>query len=582
LKVKIAITFFLFLPVLLFSQQQFYLKGEVRDEAGNLLQNVSINHPRSGYVFYTGMTGGFGFQNSIQKDSLIFYLPGFQKLLVVADALVYNTITLKKANTAPKRLYTLSSLTKNLRFENQRQWLTGDESYADIVENGFIAASQFPSTHLTLNIDRAAYSNIRRFLNTKTPVPPDAVRLEEFLNYFNFKYKEPPDNQTFQIQTELTTCPWNEANQLLFARITSKKVPLDKLPPSHLVFLIDISASMDMASRLPMLKAGFNGLVNNLRPQDSVSVVVYGGTVGILLPPTSGSDKQAIMNAIDSIQPGGSTPGESGVKMAYRLAKQHYIKGGNNRIILATDGDFNVGLRSDSELEELIMAEKENGIYLTCLGVGMGNYKDSKIQTLAQKGNGNFAYIDNYAEAEKVLIKEFTQTLYAVADDVRLSVLFDPAIIKEYRLIGFDNKVGAIKDTMATVDGGEIGSAYSILVAFEITPARTTPEAKQPVQLTLNYFNAGKRDKELELTTRPALSVIPFDSTAKEYQFASAVIMFGSMIKESRYAKSITWDKIQAIANKAADLTNPSQKEFLDLVTQAKELYSKKKKFTLR
>lgn len=575
LRYLFIIAFACLTPVVLHAQY-YYLKGEVKDEAGNLLQNVSIRHPKSGYIFYTGMSGGFGIQNTAPKDTLVFSLDGYQKQTLLIDADQFNTVTLKKA--AASRLYKLASLTANLRFENQKQWLVGNESYVSTVENGFVPADKYAATQLTLNVDRAAYSNIRRFINTKKQVPPDAVRIEEMLNYFNFHYTEPANGQTFQIHSALTTCPWNEANQLLLARITSKKVPLDKLPPSHLVFLIDISASMDMDNRLPLLKAGFNGLVNNLRAQDSVSIVVYGGTVAVMLRATSGADKQKILNAIDSIQPGGSTPGESGVRLAYNVARQHFIKGGNNRVILATDGDFNVGVRSEEDLEQLISEQKESGIYLTCLGVGMGNYKDSKIQTLAQKGNGNFAYIDSYAEAEKVLIKEFTQTLYTVADDVQLNVQFNPAEVKEYRLIGFDNKVGAIRDTTATVEGGEIGSAYSIMLAFEITPQPGAGEARQPVQFALHYLNAGQRNKQEVLESRPALPLTPFDSLAKEYQFASAVIMFGSMIKESRYVKNMSWEKILAIANQSADLANPSQKEFINLVTQAKELYSKKRK----
>jgi Ca-activated chloride channel family protein len=241
---------------------------------------------------------------------------------------------------------------------------------------------------------------------------------------------------------------------------------------------------MDLPNRLPLLKSGFKALVNNLRPVDSVSIVVYGGTVGLAMPTTGGGQKEKIFRTIDSLQAGGSTPGESGIKLAYSVARNHFIKGGNNRIILATDGDFNVGLRSESELEEMIAAQRESGIYLTCLGIGMGNYKDSKIQTLAQRGNGNFAYIDSYAEAEKVLLKEFMQTLFSVADDAYLTVKFNDAYVKDYRLIGFDNKYGAIRDTTARIEGGEIGSAYSILVAFEVVPSQLGIEAMQQKKQT--------------------------------------------------------------------------------------------------
>jgi Ca-activated chloride channel family protein len=358
-------------------------------------------------------------------------------------------------------------------------------------------------------------------------------------------------------------------------------VPLDSLPPTNLVFLIDVSGSMDMPNRLPLLKAGFRGLVTNLRATDSVSIVVYGGTVGVMLDATSGAEKQKIFNVIDSLQPGGATPGESGIKLAYSVARNHFIKGGNNRVILATDGDFNVGLRSETDLEELITTQRESGIYLTCLGVGMGNYKDSKIQALAQKGNGNFAYIDNYAEAEKVLLKEFLQTLYAVADDVYLNVQFDPHLVKSYRLIGFDNKVGAIKDTSATVEGGEIGSGFSMMVAFEIVPLvplqKEGSPAIRPVTFNLQYKEPNGK-KQLEFADAPSVTFLPLAKQEKQYTFAAAVIHFGSLLRESKFAKEGSWNDVLDLATPSADPSNPSQMEFITLVHQAKSIYGKKRK----
>ncbi|HVE61197.1 MAG TPA: von Willebrand factor type A domain-containing protein, partial [Chitinophagaceae bacterium] len=420
---------------------------------------------------------------------------------------------------------------------------------------------------------------VRRFLNTKTLVPPDAVRIEEMLNYFNLDYHEPKNKKTFEINAALTNCPWNLNNQLLFATIRSKKVPLDSLPATHFVFLIDISGSMDMTNRLPLLKSGFRGLVQNLREKDSVSIVVYGGVVGIMLNTTSGAEKQKIFNVIDSLQPGGSTPGESGIKLAYSIARKHFIKNGNNRVILATDGDFNVGVRSEEELEEMIVAQKESGIYLTCLGVGMGNYKDSKIQTLAQKGNGNFAYIDNYPEAEKVLLKEFVQTLYTVADDVYLNVFFDPVYVKEYRLIGFDNKVGAIKDSFSIIEGGEIGSGFSMIVAFEIVPTNklSEPGMKQPAAFRLQY-KLPREIKENEVIEKPLIEFHELQQQDKFYRFASAVICFGSLLRESKYIKEMPWDEIIELATSSADVHQPVQQEFLTLLQQAKLIYSKKVK----
>jgi Ca-activated chloride channel family protein len=572
----IAICLLLFHSVV--QAQQFYLKGEVRDEAGTPLQNVMILHP-SGYIFYSGSTGTFGILSSSPHDSLAFSLDGYQKQKTLLQAANYSTIVLRKA-PKPARTFKLVSLTQNLRFESQQQWFTGEETYASTIENGMVPAERYPSTALTLNVDRASYSNIRRFLNSKSPVPPDAVRMEEMLNYFNFNYREPPPGKVFDIQTVLTTCPWNPNNQLLFAQINSRKLNLDSLPPTHLVFLIDVSGSMDMPNRLPLLKSGFKALVNNLRPVDSVSIIVYGGVVGMALPTTGGDEKDKIFKTIDSLQPGGSTPGESGIKLAYSVARNHQIKGGNNRIILATDGDFNVGVKTENELEEMIGAQRESGIYLTCLGIGMGNYKDSKIQALAQRGNGNFAYLDSYAEAEKVLLKEFLQTLYSVADDAYLNVKFNPAYVKEYRLLGFDNKVGAIKDAEAIVEGGEIGSAYSILVAFEIVPKAPAIPYKQLqglIDFSLQY-KIPQQSRLDHVVVSPEVSFIPFAEIPRCHQFATAVILFGSLLRKSKFVKDAPWNQILQIAANSVDQENFSQKEFISIVQQAKLIYTKKRK----
>jgi Ca-activated chloride channel family protein len=459
--------------------QQFYIRGEVKDESGNPLQNVNILLHATGYVYHTGSYGSFGILTNRNTDTLTFSLDGYQKEKRVVNPDNYVTVRLKLVSAASSNIHRnkLASFTKGLNKDVQKQWFTGDETYASIIENRFISAGKYPSTGMSLNIDRASYSNIRRFINTNTFVPPDAVRIEEMLNYFNETYSEPEEGKLFKIKSVLTGCPWNQDNQLLFINVNSKKLNLDTLPPSNLVFLIDISGSMDMPNRLPLLQSAFRLLVNNLRAKDTVTIVVYGGAVGINLNPTSGAEKEKILKVIDELVPGGSTPGESGIRLAYNIAQSHFIKGGNNRVILATDGDFNVGLKTEDELDELISQRRQSGIYLTCLGVGMGNYKDSKIQMLARKGNGNFAYLDNFQEAEKVLMTEFTQTLYAVADNVSMNVDFNPDYVKEYRLIGFDNKVGALNDTTSVIEGGEVGSGHSMIVVFEINPTDFNKDA---------------------------------------------------------------------------------------------------------
>ena len=560
--------------------QQYYLKGEVKDEEGKPLQNVSILQASTGYLYYSGQDGSFGLVFNRKKDSLSFFIDGYQKQKTLADASNYVRIKLKRQQNVTSSRYKLSSLTENLKRDAQQRWLLGDETYASIVENRFIDSKSYPSTGVTLNIDRAAYSNVRRFLTMNNKVPTDAVRIEEMLNYFNFNYSEPADSKTFEIAPVLTQCPWNPANQLLLTTVRSKKISLDSVPPANLVFLIDVSGSMDMPNRLPLLKSAFRGLINNLRPVDSVSIVVYGGLVAIMLNATSGAEKEKIFNVIDSLEPGGNTPGESGIRLAYSVARNHFIQKGNNRVVLATDGDFNVGVKSETELEDLIKEQSKSGIYLTCLGVGMGNYKDSKIQVLAQKGKGNFAYLDGYAEAEKVLMQEFMQTFYSVAEEAYLNIQFNPEYVKEYRLIGFENKMGAIRDTLASIEGGTIGSAFSMLVAFEIMPVNTSPTQEnimQPARFSLRY-KLPRSKNFLQETAEPEMHWAPIPQLHKSYQFALSVIMFSSLLRDSRFVKLISWNEVATLATSSVNAAIPSQKEFLSLVQKAKDLYTKKKK----
>ncbi|HSU27396.1 MAG TPA: von Willebrand factor type A domain-containing protein [Chitinophagaceae bacterium] len=566
--------------------QQYYIRGEIRDESGNPIQNVTILQVKTGYIFKSGSSGTFGILTNQAFDTLQFSMDGYwqEKMLVNSDNYVNVKLRSLPTSATSIRRDKLASLTRDLEKSEQRSWFTGDETYASIIENHFVNAKKFPNTSLSLNVDRASYSNIRRFITLKSLVPPDAVRIEEMLNYFNLNYSEPQNKDLFKLQTTLSTCPWEPNNQLYYVNLSSKKINFDTLPPSNLVFLIDVSGSMDMPNRLPLLKSAFRLLVNNLREKDSVAVVVYGGTVGVMLNTTSGCEKEKILNAIDELAPGGSTPGESGVKLAYSVARNHFIKGGNNRVILATDGDFNVGMKTEDELNELISQHRESGIYLTCLGVGMGNYKDSKIQILAKKGNGNFAYLDNFKEAEKVLLKEFTQTLYAVADDVYMDIRFNAEYVRQYRLLGFDNKVGALSDSLSTIEGGEIGSGHSMMALFEIVPTEINKGAIE------DEFTGGKfADISLQYrlpndTTQFHFNYAsPFKFTAAAdldncFHFSAAVAMFGSMLRASSFSKNMNWNDIITLAGQAPGANDLLQKEFISLVQQAKTLYSKGKK----
>jgi len=585
LKAACHIAIFLFLSLSVYAQQ-FYVRGEVTDEAGNILQNVVILQHKTGYVFRSGSAGTFGILSNQQIDTFSFSMQGYrtERLLVNADNYLRVKMKLLPASATHAHRDKLSSVTKDLEKEVQKTWFTGDETYASLLENNFIAAKLFPSTGLALNVDRASYSNIRRFITLNSLVPPDAVRIEEMLNYFNLSYHEPQGGDLFHIKTTLTACPWNTDNQLYYINLSSKKLNLDTLPPSNLVFLIDVSGSMDMPNRLPLLKSAFRLLVNNLRDKDSVTIVVYGGVTGVMLNCTSGGEKEKILKVIDELEPGGNTPGESGIRIAYREARNHFIKEGNNRVILATDGDFNVGLKTEEELDELITKQKDLGVYLTCLGVGMGNYKDSKIQLLAERGNGNFAYLDNYKEAEKVLLKEFTQTLYAVADNVYMEMDFNPEYVKEYRLVGFDNKVGALRDSLAAIEGGEIGSGYSMLALVEIVPTEINKGAIKDnfttgklaeIKLQYQYPNSPKQHL-FKYTSH--FAYIPFTELDKSYHFSAAVAMFGSFLRNSPFVKEVGWNEIITMAQNSCGANDLLQKEFITLVQQAKTLYSKVKK----
>lgn len=585
MKAACHIIIFIFLGLTAFTQQ-YYVRGEVTDEAGNILQNVVILQHKTGYVFRSGSAGTFGILSHQQIDTFSFSMQGFQTEKLVVNADNYLKVKLKLLPASVKHAHRdkLSSVTKDLEKDIQKSWFTGDETYASLLENNFIPAKKFPSTGIGLNVDRASYSNIRRFITLNSLVPPDAVRIEEMLNYFNLSYQEPKGDDLFHLNTTLTSCPWNNDNQLYYINLSSKKLNLDTLPPSNLVFLIDISGSMDMPNRLPLLKSAFRLLVNNLRDKDSVTIVVYGGVTGVMLNCTSGCEKEKILKVIDELEPAGNTPGESGIRIAYREARNHFIKDGNNRVILATDGDFNVGLKTEEELDELITRQRELGVYLTCLGVGMGNYKDSKIQLLAERGNGNFAYLDNFKEAEKVLLQEFTQTLYAVADNVYMVMDFNPEYVKEYRLVGFDNKVGALKDSLAAIEGGEIGSGYSMLAIIEIVPTEINKGAIKDnfttgklVEIKLQYQFPNKPQQHIYKYTSN-FSYTPFTELEKTYHFSAAVAMFGAMLRNSPFVKNIGWNEIITLAQSSCGTNDLLQKEFTALLQKAKNLYIKVKK----
>lgn len=561
---------------------QYYLRGEVKDEMGRYLEGAKIILSSNGtYPYASGSSGSFGIPSSLAIDTITVSFDGYEILRTAVDTRLYQVLVLKMLpETAGLLKNKLTSRTRNLVTTDEESYFSAmGESYSTLIENEFVDARRYPETGFSLSIDRASYSNIRRFLNNDIYVPTDAVRIEEMLNYFDLRGNEKKtDTENFTSHTTITSCPWNNNNQLLFIQLQAPKINLDTIPPNNLVFLIDVSGSMDKPVRLPLLQAAFKLLVENLRTKDIVSIVTYGGGVHIALAPTNGSDKTKINNIIDSLYADGDTPGENAIRTAYDIAKHSFIKNGNNRIILATDGDFNVGQTSEKDLEDLVTYQKQSGIYLTCLGVGMGNYKDSKLETLAKKGNGNFAYLDNIREAEKVLITEFTKTMYAVANDAYANISFNPDIIKSYRLIGFDNKKEAISNTASKIDGGEVGSGHNLMAIFEVTPNK---KLKGSDSITANIALQYKLPKNDSLVCQQftvPYHPINIDEADNNLRFATSVVMFGTLLKQSKFAKNYSYEDVVNMAKSSSDPTNRLQQEFISLVQKADKIYTHKKR----
>ena len=469
-----------------------------------------------------------------------------------------------------------------------------NEEYSSFAENRFKDAKYDPLSTFSLDVDVASYSNVRRMINQGKKPEKDAVRIEQFINYFSYNYPNPTGKHPVNIITETQPCPWNEEHLLVRIGVKAKEIPSEKIPASNFVFLIDVSGSMDSPNRLPLVIASLKLLTNNLRDKDQVAIVVYAGAAGEVLPSTSGADKQKILEALDGLSAGGSTAGGAGIELAYKVAQKNFIKGGNNRIILCTDGDFNVGVSSEKGLEKLIEEKRNMGVYLTVLGYGMGNYKDSKLQVLSQKGNGNHAYIDNLQEANRVLVQEFGSTMYAVANDVKMQVEFNPAYVNAYRLIGYESRLLNKEDfNDDTKDAGELGAGHTVTAFYEIIPAgvknkyggvdelkyqqTTPPQTTQGVQnnelmtVKLRYKNLNSSSSE-----KMELPVIISDKNkvaSPDFTFASAVIMFGQLLRNSDFKGSATFDDVISLARKGlGDDKMGYRREFIRLAEAMKQL----------
>ena len=468
-----------------------------------------------------------------------------------------------------------------------------NESYAEIEENTFLSPWKNPYSTFSIDVDAASYSNVRRYINDGQLPPKDAVKIEELINYFDYEYNGPRGKHPFAVTTEVAAAPWNPKHQLVHIGLQGKKVETDNLPASNLVFLLDVSGSMNAQNKLPLLKKSFKLLVNQLRPEDRVAIVVYAGAAGEVLPSTSGSDKKAILKAINRLSAGGSTAGGAGIQLAYKIAKDNFIAGGNNRIILATDGDFNVGASSDKAMEDLIEEKRKEGVFLTVLGFGTGNYKDSKMETLADKGNGNHAYIDNILEAKKVLVNEFGGTLFTIAKDVKIQVEFNPANVQAYRLIGYENRRLNDEDfNNDKKDAGELGAGHSVTALYEVIPMGVESEFKPLDDLKYQDRDKPKAtgnssdlltvklrykqpdgDKSTLLEEVVSNKNLPMNRVSNNYQWSSVVASFGMLLRDSDYKGGLNYTDLieKARAAKGED-RNGYRAEFIKLLEMSELL----------
>ena len=534
----------MFIPVFFFYvplSAQYYFTGEVKDEHGDKLQNVSIVVQSTGALYRTGSEGNFEIMSRITDDSLLFAIAGYEPYTAAIRSTDFLRITLK--------IHDLRATVKKSRL---------------------LSATSGRQVTFPADINGVSYNVIRQFLDMGQTVPVEAVRIEELLNYHNFYYEQPDADSLFHFSSEMLPCPWNETHELLYLNMCTRITNRQEAPPANLVYVIDASGSMDMLNKLSLIKSGFRLLIKNLRDIDTVSIVVFGSRVGTILKGIPGSRKGQIMMAIEALQPDGPSPGIIGVKLAYQAARQQYIEGGINKVILITDGDICNGMEERQQMASIISEQSQVGITLTCLGVGVDSTQKSELPWLAQTGQGNFASIADAKDAEKVLLNELGRNICTVADSVCITIGFDTTLVKEYHLIGFDSK--AVGDTALRLEGGKINSGHSLLALFELVPNRDSSDIESIADVKVCYALPGK-NTALHMNYQCCNRRVPFDKATGDQRKAACIALFGMKLKDRGWASGISWADVEKITRKNFAANNALDKDYITLVVKARKVY---------
>jgi len=615
MKNRLSIPFLTFLAAIMFAfSDSGSITGVVTNSQGQPIQGVKVLVKGSitSATVVTDINGNYKIITDRGSKILVFSLAGYQTVEEkIGERTIINVKLKADVNALQEMVVTrpesrrdmdsksVSTTAHSGGYHNRVYQRANNnfntEGYASVNENGFRSVKNSPLSTFSIDVDNASYSNIRRFINMGELPPADAVRIEEMINYFKYDYPEPYGQHPFSVYTELAVCPWNSRHRLLHVGLRGKAVEKASLPSSNLVFLIDVSGSMSAPNKLPLLKSAFHLLVNELRPRDKVAIVVYAGAAGLVLESTPGYRKEAILSAIDNLEAGGSTAGGAGLKLAYAEAEKNFINGGNNRIILATDGDFNVGVSSNGGMERLIEEKRELGVFITVLGFGMGNLKDDKMEIIADKGNGNYSYIDNLQEARKVLVREFGGTLFTIAKDVKFQIEFNPEKVASYRLVGYENRLLNDEDfNNDAKDAGEMGAGHNVTALYELIPSGS--DERLPSVDPLKYQHSGEgeyteknysgeyltiklRYKKPDghtsmLMEKPVRGYVKEISEASDnLKFAAAVSEFGMILRNSEYKGNATLEGASGLARSSkGDDEDGYRSELIRLINTVKDM----------